>query len=1142
MWGNRVLALMLYTIWTTVGSFGQYKNIEFDHYTTNDGLTDGYVQSILQDSKGFIWIGTNNGLNRFDGLNFKTYYFDPKDSTSIAGSGTNALIEDSLGNILVLTGNGLCLYNRLKDNFSTVTINVNGTQLTNLYLNTGFIDSEGSLWLAVANTGILRIKPFNKIQQLTKNIDAEFYLLDEEDVDNVYKNNVYSFIEDKQGLIWCASYSKNLFYFDQAQKCFAPRQIDLPDTKQLSNNRKGMIIDHDGDLFVSIENVGFLHWSRTKDHFNLYTSNSNTATSPAGNVLFALYEDQNGLIWIGDRSAEGISIFNKNTKQFSHCQAEALNPFSLRTNKINNIYQDRNGSIWIGTIIGVEKFSPDKSKFNRYYNNPTKAHSLSINNTLCFNESKTGDIWIGTDGGGLNKLNRETKKFVHYTHDPLNPNSISSNSIISICEDHEGTLWLATFNGGLAKMKNKQFTTYLPDDNNPYSLSNINIWFVLEDSKNNLWIATLYSGLHLFDRKSNRFYHYTNQYGDSTSLCNNSLIGLYENSKQQLFITTYAGVSILNLTDYDFSNPPQKLKFHNLLHRENQNSISSNEVYCTKEDAKGNMWFGTIAAGLDKYNSTSGQFTNYSTKDGLPGNSIRDILVDSLNNLWLATDNGLVKFNPQTKEIVVFDQKDGLQNKSFKGWALKTKDGEMFFGGPDGFNSFYPEKIKYNNNIHKPPVLITEFKIFNQEIKINQLINKRKILTNTISETKELILTYKENYFTLGFIALDYTTPEKNTYAYRMEGFDKDWIYCENRREANYTNLDPGEYTFRVIASNNDGVWNEEGASLNIVILPPWWKTWLFRIIIILLINTFAAFIVTFRIKRLKNQKLLLEKLVSEKTYELQEMNSKLLKQTKELNHTNFLLEERKVEVEKQKESLLQLNKDLNELNATKDKFFSIIAHDIKTPFNAIVGFSDLLTENFFDWTDEMKLKSINRIHKSSKDLYRLLENLLQWSRSQRGKIEFHPEQIHLHGIFQNITELMIGVAEAKNIELSYQLDQYLTVYADKQMLNTILRNLVSNAIKFTNSGGKVEISATHEYANVKIKVVDNGIGIRDSMKDKLLKIETSRSTPGTENESGTGLGLILVKDFVTKNGGIIGFESTYGKGSTFYFTLPISQ
>lgn len=1153
---KKILFFYLFAMLLTANLFGQSNNIEFDHYTTNDGLSDGYINAFLRDSKGFMWIGTANGLNRFDGISFKSYYFDSNDSTSISGSGVNFLIEDSLQNIWVFTTNGLCVYDHKNDNFSRKKISVNGEILNDFLLNAGHIDRKGYFWVATSNNGIYR---FNLSNNSTKIIDAKIFLLDEEDVATTYKNDVYSIVEDEKGKIWVASYSNKLFYFDEQNKKFISQTINHPEANKFSNNRKSMLKDRDGDFFITIEQVGILIWDRKNDHFRLYKQDG-TEKMPRGNILFALCEDKNGLIWMGDRNSEGISIYNKKTNKFSYCQSVGLDPYSLITNKINCIYQDNTGSMWVGTIIGINKYSPGKSKFNRYFSNSSLPDKLSYNNTLCFAESRTGDIWIGTDGGGLNRLDRKTGKFIHYKHDLSNRNSLSSNSIISICEDHDGTLWLATFNGGLAKMKDNKFSAFYPDPNNSHSISNINIWNVFEDSKRNLWVGTLNSGLDLFDRKTNRFYHYTSKIGDSTSLCNNSIIGIYEDSKQQLYISTYGGVSIINLNDYDFSKMPPVLKFRNLLPNENKNSLISNRVYCVKEDNEGKIWFGSLASGIDKLDPLSGKFTNYSIKDGLPGNSVSSILVDSLNNLWLATDKGLAKFNPETKEVVVFDEKDGLQNKSLKSWAIKTKDGEMYFGGPNGFNSFYPDRISNNRNKNKPPVFITGLKIFNKPIKIKEELNNRVVLTSDISETSELVLTYKENYFTFEFIALDYTTPEKNNYAYQMEGFDSEWVQCGNKREANYTNLDAGEYTFRVKASNNDGVWNETGTFIKVIILPPWWKTWWFRIFEVLSIISLLTYVFVSRIRQFQKQKELLERLVAEKTSELQKMNSMLIKQAEELNLTNSLLEKRQEQIEEQsdellaqKESLVIMNNELHELNATKDKFFSIIAHDIKNPFNAILGFTDLLEENFKEWTDEMKLEIITLVNKSSRNLYQLLENLLQWSRSQRGIIEYNPERIELAPLFQSVIDIMRGSAEAKNIELAIALpEEDLAVFADRQMLDTIMRNLISNALKFTNTGGNVRIVAENndglvnikvtDARFVKIKVTDNGVGIRSDIKDKLFRIDSNQTTPGTKNETGTGLGLLLVKEFVTRHGGEIGVESTIGVGSTFYFTLPLAD
>ena len=740
---------------------------------------------------------------------------------------------------------------------------------------------------------------------------------------------------------------------------------------------------------------------------------------------------------------------------------------------------------------------------------------------------------------------------MHYKDNPSDPNSLSSNAVISVCEDHGGTLWMGTYHGGLARMKDGKFKAYLPNPDTPNSISDKNIWYVFEDSKQNLWVGTLSNGLDLFDRKTNRFYNYNSHFGDSTSLSNNSILQIYEDSRQNLYLIGNNGVSMVDLKAYDFSKAtPPDLKFRNLRHIENKNSLSTNNVYCAREDYQGNLWFGTTGSGLDQLDVKTGKFTNYSTIDGLPGNSITSILEDSLHNLWLATDKGLAKFNPKTKEVVVFDPKDGLQNMGLKSWAIQTRDGEMFFGGSDGFNSFYPDQMKQNQNQNKPPVVITLLKIFNNPVEINETFNKRITLPNAINQTSELVLSHSENFFTFEFIALDFTTPEKNLYAYMMEGFDKEWVFSGAKREANYTNLDPGEYTFRVKASNNDGVWNEQGTSIQVIILPPWWQTWWFRLIMGFTVVFSLTLFYYWRVRQFRNQKILLESLVAQKTSELQRMNSVLIKQAEELNKTNSLLEKRQGQIEEQseelsaqKESLEKMNEELHALNVTKDKFFSIIAHDIKNPFNAILGFTSLLEENYHEWTDVMKLEIISLVHSSSKNLYQLLENLLQWSRSQRGIIEFNPMKISLNELMQSVVELMKGTAEAKNIELKLTLpENELSILADRQMLDTILRNLIGNALKFTHTEGKVQLTAETNCEFVMIQIADTGVGMKDKIKKNLFRIDANHTSPGTQNEVGTGLGLILVKEFVEKQGGQIGVDSIEGKGSTFHFTVPLAK
>jgi two-component system, sensor histidine kinase ChiS len=1102
----KITLLTVFCLLQATISIAQSDKIGFDHFTQNNGLSNCYVNSLIQDSRGFIWIATENGLNRFDGINFRKYFFDPSDTTSLPSNSVTYMTEDKTGNIWVMTLRGLCEYDRKLDRFSRKKLIAADATLNHEFIFSGFTGKNGFLWVSATN-GIFRIN-LNDQDLLSRSvIKAEHYNLNEEDVDRVNKNKVYRFAEDKEGRIWVTSFGKNLYYYDPVQNKFIVQTIDLPETSRFSNNLKDIMIDRDGDIYITVESVGLVIWQRDKNVFKFFHPDGSDA-NPRGDILYALSEDNDGLIWIGDRIESGVSIYNKNTGKFKNLRHDSSDPFSLNSDKINNIYCDNTGAIWVASILGIDKYSPGKYVFNSYVSDSNVPDKLSFNNILCFAEGEAGDIWIGTDGGGLNRFNKGTGKFSHYVHDPSIAGSLSSNAIISLCEDHEGTLWLGTFNGGLVKMKNGIFSNFMPDPLKPNSISCKDIWYVLEDSKKNLWVATLTKGLDLYDRKTNKFYNYTSRTGDSTTLINNSLVELYEDSRQNLYVTCNQGVSVMNLNDYDFSKMPPDIKFHNLRHSETRNSISNNNVCCVMEDNSGNIWFGMKGTGIDKLDRATGKFSNYSVKDGLPGNTVTAILADSEDNLWLATNNGLAKFDTKTLRVTSFDRSDGLVNNTLKGWAIKAKDGEMFFCGPEGFNSFYPASIEEYKNPHIPPVVITQLKIFNKPVKINDKIRKRTILTSDISETRELVLTYKENFFSFEFFALDFVTPEKNSYAYKMEGFDRDWINSESRREASYTNLSPGKYLFRVIASNNAGEWNREGASLRVIILPPWWKTLLFRIVAISVVLFTISYLIVSKISQLQREQKKLAKLVAEKTSELQEANT-----------------------------------SLKNLVATKDKFFSIIAHDIKNPFIAIMGLSEILEEDYSSMPDEKRVEIIKMISTSSKNLYDLLENLLKWSRSQRGTIEFKPERTDLKEFVPGIINLLRNSAVTKGISLSFNIsDPGLAIYADRQMVDTIIRNLLSNAIKFTNRGGEVKLSAEKADGFAMIKIIDNGVGIGKDHIDKIFNIDSPSTTPGTENEKGTGLGLILTKEFVSKNGGRIGVNSTIGEGSTFYFTIPLAK
>jgi len=504
---------------------------------------------------------------------------------------------------------------------------------------------------------------------------------------------------------------------------------------------------------------------------------------------------------------------------------------------------------------------------------------------------------------------------------------------------------------------------------------------------------------------------------------------------------------------------------------------------------------GTNTKGLFFCNPEGKIIKTYDITNGLPNNKVQAIIDDNHGNIWISTSGGISRLDTKTQQWKNYSKADGLQgDQFFQQSFLKTSKGELYFGGFNGFNSFFPDSLKDNDFI--PPVYITDLEILNKPV--SYAIPGSQFQTH-ISEAKEIRLNWDQSVFSFSFSAINYTASEKNQYAYIMEGFEKEWNYTNaSRRYVTYTNLNPGEYTFRVKASNNDGVWNDNGVSLRVIILPPWWNTWWFKLILIFGVIFILVAIYLSRIRNLNKQKILLEKSVVRKTAEL------------------------------------------NELNASKDKFFSIIAHDLKNPFNTIIGFSDILIEEISSGDLVKGNEYARMIHSSAVQTFRLLENLLEWANSQTGKISYKPSPVNLNELLKEDFGTLNDMAIRKNIELKPFIPENLVVMADRNMIKTVLRNLISNAIKFTPKNGKVEVNALTNDKYAEIAVSDNGIGMTKEIRAKIFRIDANHLTRGTENEKGTGLGLFLCKEFVEKHGGKILVESESGKGSTFKFILPM--
>jgi PAS domain S-box-containing protein len=807
-----IILIILIVLSLPANVYAAQNHIQFEHITTDQGLSQSGISSILQDSQGFMWFGTQDGLNKYDGYNFTVYKHDELDSHSLSDNWINSIYEDKLGTIWVGTDNGglnkverqtkqFTHYQHDPDNPNSLGAN----RVLSIYE-----DKSHTLWIGTDSGGL------NKFERQTQQFTH--YTHNTDDPNSLGNNTVLSIFEDKLGVFWIGTNGGGLNKFDRETGQFIHYTHDPADSNSLSDDSVLSIYeDQSGSLWIGTNGGGLNKFDRETGQFTHYTHDPDDLNSLNHTTVSSIAEDRFGNLWLattswyGNSYGKGLDKFTPKTGQFTHYIHEPTNPNSLSDNLVISEYRDNSEILWIGTSVGgINKFEQKDNKFRHYKNDPANPNSLSDNHVMSIAEDQFGIIWISPDNGGLNKFDRKTGKFTHYTHEPNNQNSLSSDNVWATYEDRNGTIWIGTFGSGIDKIDRKtgQFTHYTHDPSNPNSLSDNTVTSIYEDHFGNLWIGTLSGGLNKFDGETGKFTHYTSDPNNSNSLSDNNAFLIYEDQSGTLWIATWGGLNKFNRETGNFTQYQH--------HANNPNSLSYDRILSINEYPAGTLWIGTYGGGLDKFDTATETFTHYTEKDGLPNNSVVGILADDEGNLWLSTGKGLSKFNPQTETFRNYDVSDGLQGNEFDGVKayLKSKTGEMFFGGLNGFNAFYPEQVK--DNPHIPPIVITDFKKFNESVKLD----------TAISETKEIKLPYKDKFFGFEFAALDYTNPKKNQYAYKLEGFDKDWIYAGTRRYGTYTNLDGGTYTFRVKGSNNDGVWNEEGTSVKIIITPPPWKTW----------------------------------------------------------------------------------------------------------------------------------------------------------------------------------------------------------------------------------------------------------------------------------------------------------------------------
>ncbi|MCD9016713.1 hybrid sensor histidine kinase/response regulator [Parachryseolinea silvisoli] len=1078
----------------------KYKNM-----SSTQGLSVNNATCVLQDRKGFIWIGTRDGLNKYDGYTFTIYRRNHEDSTSIGGNFILSVKEDQQGNLWIGTyDGGLSKYEWKSDKFIRYVNNPqNPNSLSHNSVQSVLVDKQDNLW--IGTKGGLDLLDTKKNQFI-------HYQHHSGDPGSLAHNDVYALLEDKTDHLWVGTGKGGLDQFDRKRNRFIHFQNDPANVHSISQNAVLSIYeDREENLWVGTDSKGLNLLDRKTNTFTRFQHEPDNPNSLSHNTILCINEDDKGYLWLGTENG-GLNLYNKKKKLFYRYMQDDKDPLGISANSFEDIYKDNKGNLWLSTFGGgVDFLDQEPAKFASYKKEPNNSNSLSHNNVNTFTEDDKGQLWIGTDGGGITVFDRKNNTFRHYRHQST-PTSLPSDVVLTIRQSRDKTFYIGMYRGGgfsrLTNPESGKFYTFPVDTAGNSGIAGDNVLALLEDKKGNWWVGTSLGGLNYYDKSNSTFIHYLPDPKDAQRISSMNISTLFQDENENLWIGTMGGgLDLRNKDTYRFTH---------YKHDDNDpRSLSNNRVLAIYKDKKKNLWIGTNN-GLNLFHPDTQTFTHYFLKDGLPSNVIQSILEDSHGNLWMGTNNGISCFNPVAKTFRNYELNDGLQGPNFnRGAYLKTRKGEMLFGGSRGFTIFHPDSIRINPFI--PPVFITDFQIFNKSVKPSE---KDSPLKSHINDARELTLSYKQSVFSLDYAALNYTLPEKSRYAYILEGFDKGWNYVGTQRKATYTNLDPGEYTFRVKATNNDGVWNEKGTSIKIYITPPYWATWWFRMLMVAGITGCIYTFVRNRINTIKQQRVLLEEKIRQGTAEITKQNEELQRQRQEAE---------------------KARQEAEEANKAKSVFLATMSHEIRTPMNGVIGMASLLAET--SQTSEQQ-EYTETIKSCGESLLTVINDILDFSKIESGKMELEEKDFDLRTCIEEVLDVFATKAVKVGLDLIYEIDYNVPsqIIGDVVRLRQIILNLVSNAVKFTHKGevfvGVHLLHAQGHAIELGFEVRDTGIGIPKDKINQLFKAFSQVDSSTTRKYGGTGLGLVICEKLVGLMGGKILVESVADQGTTFTFTI----
>jgi signal transduction histidine kinase/ligand-binding sensor domain-containing protein/CheY-like chemotaxis protein len=1056
----------------------------FEHLTMRDGLSQSTVMSILQDSRGFLWLATESGLDRYDGYSIREYRRQRGNDHALASDFIWKIVEDARGDLWLATvGGGVARWDRSTDSFQQFRNDPHDPHtLASDAIRTLLIDSAGRIWAGTERHGLDVLDP--------QTGRARHFRNDPANPRSLAADAVFALHLDRRGRLWIGT--------DAGLSRYEPATDDFVNEVAVTGALKGARVraiaeDHAGVLWIGTVDSGVHRLDPQTEQVTTFRHDARNARSLSNDRVRTIMEDNAQRLWIA--TPDGLNLLDRASQDFVRYGRDADNPYSLRDDEVMSLYQDRGGMLWVGTRAGgASRWSPKSWMLGHY-------RSALIRNTAVntFADDGAGTVWVGTSDG-LVEINTRERRERRYAREIEGPLRLTDNRVMAVLHDRDGALWVGTMSGGLERLdpQRRAVRSYRHAAADPATLPANGVMCLYQDRAGDLWIGTFGGGLARIEPKSGLLTRYAHGIDDGTALSSPRASAIAEDLRGNLWIGTIGGG--LNLLERRTG------RFHHYRRNDRDpSSLSDDTIYALHVDPQGTVWVGTAGGGLDRVIGGSDspeavRFQSEARLSDMPSQVVYGIESDNRGSLWLSTNNGLVHLDPRSGASQLLREAHGLQADEFNFNAhYRGRDGTLYFGGNGGFNAFLPDAAKLDSP--PPHLALTSVAVLNRELPLPQLPGA----------SRPLALAHDDKLVTFQFAALDFISPANNLYAYRLEGFDPDWVDAGRLHRATYTNLDSGDYVFRVRARNADGIWSTEDLTIPVHVAAAPWNTLTARLLYAAACVLVLGYL--FRLQRLRRERELvysreLEQMVRIRTHELEERNHQL-----------------------------------QVLSRAKSDFVARMNHELRTPMNGVLGMSELLLDARLD---PVQRRFVEGIHRSADSLLAIVDDVLDFSKLEAGRLQLAPVECELVELVEQTAEMLAARASAKNIELlcDCPVTPLPRVRADVARLRQVLVNLGGNAVKFTDRGEVtlrlVSPGIEDDRLRVRLEVVDTGIGIEPENQSRIFEEFVQEDVSTTRRYGGTGLGLAIARQLVELMGGQLSLVSTPGKGSIFSVDLSL--